>query len=329
MTASPAPTRSRGDRLLGPGELLVIGLFLLALLQRPLADRLDLPAFQTWSTIFVSITVQAIPFLVLGVIVSAGIAAWVSPAALARAVPSSGALAVPVAGVAGVALPGCECGSVPVAGRLVNRGVPPAAAVTFLLAAPAINPVVVISTLVAFPDQPEMALARFVASLVAAVIVGWIWLRIGRDDWVERARAHTIPEGTSSLEVFRATAVHDLLHAGGYLVVGALAAATLQVTIDRDVIAAVADHPVLSVLVLAGLAIVLSICSEADAFVAASFREFSLASRLTFLVVGPMVDIKLVSLQVAFFGRAFASRFAPLTLVSAIVVSVVVGAVLL
>lgn len=328
VTAPPAPP-ARRERLVGPGELVVIGLFGLALLQRPLADRLDIPAFQTWSTIFVSITVQALPFLVLGVIVSAGIAAWVSPAALSRALPDRTALAVPVAGIAGAALPGCECGSVPVAGRLVNRGVAPAAAVTFLLAAPAINPVVVIATLVAFPDQPEMAAARFVASLLAAVVVGWIWIRMGRDDWVERARGHLVPEGTSSLEVFRATAVHDLVHAGGYLVVGALAAATLQVVIGRDVVAAVADQPLLAILVMAGLAVVLSICSEADAFVAASFREFSLTSRLVFLVVGPMVDLKLVSLQVAFFGRSFASRFAPLTLVVAVLAAVVVGTVLL
>ena len=187
-----SPTRTR-SRVIGTAELLGGALVLLALLQRPLAPWFDNPRFQTWSTIFVSITVQAIPFLVLGVIVSAGIAAWVSPAALARALPSNRALAVPVAGMAGVALPGCECGSVPVAGRLVNRGVPAAAAVTFLLAAPAINPVVVISTLVAFPGAPEMALARFVASLLTATVVGWVWLRMGRDDWVERARAHTVP----------------------------------------------------------------------------------------------------------------------------------------
>ena len=123
--------------------------------------------------------------------------------------------------------------------------------------------------------------------------------------------------------------MHDLLHAGGYLVVGALAAATLQVVIGRDVIASIADRGVLAVLLLAALAVILSICSEADAFVAASFREFSLSARLTFLVVGPMVDLKLVSLQVAFFGRAFASRFAPLTLVTAILVSSAVGLVLL
>ena len=329
MTDEPSPRAGQREPLIGLGELLAVSLFVLALLQRPLAEHLDNPRLQTWSTIFVSITVQALPFLVLGVIVSAGIAAWVSPAALARVLPTNRALAVPVAGLAGAALPGCECGSVPVAGRLVNRGVAPAAAVTFLLAAPAINPVVTVSTLVAFPGQPEMALARFIASLTTAVVVGWIWVRRGKDDWVERARRNTAAEGAPQLEVFRATAVHDLLHAGGYLVLGAAAAASLQVFLGRDTLASVADSGVWAILAMALLAVVLSICSEADAFVAASLREFSLTSRLVFLVVGPMVDLKLVALQVGFFGRAFALRFAPLTFVTAITVSVLVGSVLL
>jgi uncharacterized membrane protein YraQ (UPF0718 family) len=324
MTETPSSTVRR-PRLVGAAELLVGGLLLLALLQRPLADWFDQPELQTWSTIFVSITVQALPFLALGVVISAAIAAWVSPSLMARVLPDSPVLAVPVAGVAGVALPGCECGSVPIAGRLVNRGVTPAAAVTFLLAAPAINPVVIIATLVAFPGQPEMAAARFVASLVTAVVMGWIWLRLGHDEWLQRAQRHVGREGASSLEVFRATAVHDLLHAGGYLVVGAVAAATLQVVIPRSVLDAVADAGFLSVLALAGLAVLLCICSEADAFVAASMTQFSLTSRLAFLVVGPMVDIKLVALQIAFFGRTFAARFAPLTFVVAVVVSMAVG----
>jgi uncharacterized membrane protein YraQ (UPF0718 family) len=325
--ADPTPTAD--DRLIGRGELLVLAVFVLAVLQRPLAPVFDHARFQTWATVFVSITVQALPFLVLGVVVSAGIAAWVSPAALARALPSRPALAVPVAGVAGAALPGCECGSVPVAGRLVDRGVAPAVAISFLLAAPAINPVVVVATLVAFPGHPEVALARFVASLVTAVVVGWTWLRVGRDDWLTRAAGRSGRHDERGREVFRATAVHDLLHAGGYLVVGAATAATLQVVVGRSALGAVADAGFGAVVALALLAVVLSICSEADAFVAAGLTQFSLTARLAFLVVGPMVDLKLVALQVAFFGRRFAARFAPLTFVVAVAVSIVVGAVLL
>ncbi|MBU6313287.1 MAG: permease, partial [Actinomycetales bacterium] len=98
-----------------------------------------------------------------------------------------------------------------------------------------------------------------------------------------------------------------------------------NVLVPQDWLGAVADNPLLSILALAALAVILCICSEADAFVAASLTEFSLTAKLAFLVVGPMVDLKLVSLQVGTFGRRFAFRFAPTTFVVAVLVSVVVG----
>ncbi len=97
-------------------------------------------ALQTWGTLFVALNVQALPFLVFGVTISGVIAAWLPPEALARVLPTNRAGAVAVASGAGVLLPGCECGSVPISGRLVARGVQPAAALAFMLAAPAINP---------------------------------------------------------------------------------------------------------------------------------------------------------------------------------------------
>src|SRR4029450_12416462 len=105
---------------------------------------------------FVSIVIQACPFVVLGTVVSAAIAALVPPSFFARALPRRPGLAGPVAGGAGVVLPGCECGSVPIAGALVRRGVAPAAALAFLLSAPAINPVVLVSTTVACRVRPPV-----------------------------------------------------------------------------------------------------------------------------------------------------------------------------
>ena len=128
---------------------------------------------------------------------------------------------------------------------------------------------------------------------------------------------------------FWAAVRHDVLHAGGFLVVGAMAAATINVLVPRPGCSRVAGEPVLGVLALAVLAVVLSICSEADAFVAASLREFSLTARLVFLVVGPMVDLKLFAMQTGTFGRRFATRFAPATFVLAVLVGTAVGAVLL
>jgi uncharacterized protein len=303
--------------------VLTVGLLVLLLAQRWLVGLFDSPAVQTWATIFVSIIVQALPFLVFGVVLSAVIAAFVPPSVFTRALPRRPSLAVPVAGASGVVLPGCECASVPVAGSLVARGVTPGAAFAFLLAAPAINPVVLASTAVAFPGRPEVVGARFLASLATSVVMGWLWVRFGRTEWLRTRRPHT--EGLGKWGVFRASAQHDFLHAGGFLVVGGLTAATLNVVVPRDIIQSVADSAWLSVIVLALLAVLLAICSEADAFVAASLSEFSMTSRLAFMVVGPVVDVKLIAMQAGTFGRSFAARFAPLTFVTAVVSSVLMG----
>ena len=318
------PSDQRQGYRPGSLEILAIGLVILIVGQRWLVGLFDNPALQTGATIFVSIVVQALPFLVLGVVLSGAIAAFVPASFWKKALPKNPALAVPVAGAAGAVLPGCECASVPVANGLMSRGVAPAAALAFLLSAPAINPIVLASTFVAFPGEPMMVVARFIASLATAVIMGWLWLRFGKAQWLRIGpRDHLV--GTSPWRTFRLTATHDFLHAGGFLVIGGLFAAALNVLVPQQWLAAVADQPILSVLVLAGLAVLLSICSEADAFVAASLTEFSLTAKLAFLVVGPMVDLKLISLQAGTFSGKFATRFAPTTFVLAVIFSLLVG----
>jgi uncharacterized membrane protein YraQ (UPF0718 family) len=326
----PDPPRRRP----GPVELFVALLVVAVLLRGWLVGWTDSERIQTWLTIFVSIVIQATPFVVLGTVVSAAIAALVPASFFARALPRNPVLAVPVAGVAGVVLPGCECGSVPIAGALVRRGVSPAAALAFLLSAPAINPVVLAATSVAFPAPngswlpSNMVLARLGASLLASVVMGWLWLRLGRAEWLRPAERPELA-GLGRAAAFLAACRTDMVQAGGYLVIGGLTAATLNVAVPPKWLHAIGGQPVLSVLALALLAVVLSICSEADAFVAASLTQFSPTARLAFLVVGPMIDAKLFAMQAGTFGRRFAVRFAPTTFVVAILSAVAVGAVLL
>ncbi len=289
-------------------------------------NRTDLPALENWGTIHLALVLQALPFLVLGVVVSALLSTFIAPGALARFVPRRPLLAVPVAAVAAAALPGCECSSVPVAGRLVSRGVPPAAALTFLLAAPAINPVVVVATAVAFPGRPEMVLARVVASFLAAIVVGLVWSR-RRDSLSLRYHGHE--HGGSALERFTATVQHDFVQAGGFLVVGAAIVATVQTVVPPATLQQFGGRGFVAVVVLSLAAVCLSLCSEADAFVVAGMAQFSPTARLAFLVVGPMVDIKLIAMQMGAFGRSFALRFAPLTYVVAVGSATVVGWVML
>jgi len=311
-------------------EILLAGLVALALsaglLTGFVAGR---PRLSAAATVFCGVFVQALPFLVLGVIVSGLVAAFVTVERLQRWLPRNPALAVAAAGIGGAALPGCECGSVPVARRLYGPGSVGAAALTFMLSAPAINPVVLTATAVAFPGQPAMVLARCLASLLTALVLGLLWLRRVRPEWVTRPLPRTHEADAPRWVVFTEAARHDFLQAASYLVIGAAAAAVLRTLVPAWVFEQMAGNLVLGVTTMALLAVVLALCSEADAFVAASLTMVPLIPRLVFLVVGPAVDVKLVAVQAGVFGRAFAVRFAPVTFVVATIAATVVGLLLL
>jgi uncharacterized membrane protein YraQ (UPF0718 family) len=285
----------------------------------------DSTALSTAGTVFAGLFVQALPFLALGVTLSALLATFVTPERLSSWLPRRPSVAVVAAAASGAALPGCECGSVPLARRLFGEGALGAAALTFMLAAPAINPIVVVSTVVAFPGMPEMVGARVGASLLTAIIMGLAWSRWGKSEWITRRLPSTGPVGGPRWRVFTETARHDFLAAASFLVIGAAAAAAMHVLVPQWVFERLAGQLLLGVLVMALLAVVLALCSEGDAFVAASLTMVPLVPRLVFLVVGPAIDIKLFAMQAGMFGRAFAVRFAPATFVVATVVATIVG----
>jgi len=329
VTTTEAPPRRRRVTSL---EVLCVLLVLALVGQNWIASILDVAAVRTGATVFVAVCAQALPFLVIGVLISGAIAAFVSADMLRRVLPRRVALAVPVAGIAGIALPNCECAAVPVARRLIQQDVPPSVAVTFLLAAPAVNPIVLVATAVAFPGEPKLVLARFLGSMGTAVVMGWLWARFGKMEWFAERAMRRLPEhvdGRSRWAVFFETARQDLVDAGGFLVVGGLTAAVLNVVVPRAWVDTLGTQVVLGIVVMAVLAVVLALCSEADAFVVASLSTMPLLPRLVFLVVGPAIDIKLFVLQAGTLGRRFAVRFAPLTFVVAIGCAVLAGVLVL
>jgi uncharacterized membrane protein YraQ (UPF0718 family) len=330
-TATPS-LRTAGPAT--PGVLaialgLVANLVILIALAHSANVTLATPAaVESWSTVFLAICFQAAPFLAGGVLLAGLIITLVPRTALGYLLPRKPAWAVVSAGMAGLILPGCECASVPVARSLMAKGIPVAPALTFMLAAPAVNPIVLLATWVAFPAQPMMVVARFVAGLLTAIIVGWLFLRLNR--WITVPTVQQADESASRRpETFRRSAVHDLVHAGGFLVLGAAIAATVATSVPIEATTAVANSGFLSYGAAGAMAVVAAICSEADAFIAASFTEFTPTALLVFLTVGPMVDLKLIGMQAGVFGGRFALRFAPLTFVTAIIVAALVGAVLL
>jgi len=329
--APPEPARRTRRFKISSVEVLCAILLVAILAQTWLQQVFDVPALRTGSTVFVAVCVQALPFLVLGVLISGAIAAFVPARVLEKVLPRRAGAAVGVAGLAGVALPGCECASVPVARRLMGQGVAPAAALTFLLAAPAVNPVVLVATAVAFPGRPEMVAARFAGSLATSVVMGWLWARFGKLQWIaDRALARLEDvENGQRWRVFLETARTDLVEAGGFLVLGAMISSALNVLVPRQWFQVLGDNVVLGVVVMAVLAVILALCSEADAFVAASLTAMPMLAKLVFLVVGPAIDVKLFALQAGTFGRSFAVRFGPATFVVALACGVVAGLVFL
>lgn len=294
--------------------------------------RVNAPAMmeqiQTWSTYFVAMCLQAMPFLLGGTLISAVIAVYLPAKFFAAITPKNPILAVPAACVTGMALPGCECASVPVSHSLMKRGVHSAAALTFLLAAPAINPVVIVATFVAFPTNTDMVWARFLAGALVSILMGWFWVALRRPDLLQLPKQrHNHQKGT--FKEFRHVTTHDFLHAGGYLVIGAAIAATVNVVVPPRYILYVSENPALAIAMMALFAVIVAMCSEADAFVAASFAHLGPIAQLTFMVVGPAVDVKLIAMQAGTFGRKFTAVFAPVTLIVAIASAVFVGSWLL
>jgi uncharacterized membrane protein YraQ (UPF0718 family) len=281
------------------------------------------PALQTWCTVFVAVCVQATPYVLLGVLLSTAVAA-LPDAWLSRVLPNRPALAVPIAAVAGVAMPGCECGSVPLAAGLMRRGVATGPALALLLSAPATNPIVLAATAAAFPGEPAMVFARFLGSFMLALTVGWMWTR----------RIDSCGPPTCTVDLHQqsgrvAGAATELARSLGLLAIGAACAALLTTCLPQGWMTQLGRAGFGGVVTLAGLAVLLGVCSEADAFIARSLTQFSRTAQLTFMIVGPAIDVKLLAMQLGTFGSRFTIRLAPLVFALAVSSALAVGAVVL
>ncbi|MDP9068653.1 MAG: permease [Actinomycetota bacterium] len=329
--AQPLPKRAASA---APAASVVLGLAALGALLH-LTDPGRIAAAQNFLLVFSSLLIEAVPFVLLGALVSALIEVFVPVSVFEKLTGLPRPLQLPASALAGFAFPVCECGSVPVARRLAAKGLAPSAAITFMLAAPILNPVVIASTFIAYRGRESlwaMVLGRSALGLLAAVAVGWvIGSRTGSE--VLRARpgsggGHT-HSGGSRWGAFFGHLSGDFVFMGRYLVLGAAVAAALQTFVPQTVIGSIAGAPVISLLAMMGLAFLLSLCSESDAFVAASFVQFGVGAQLAFLVFGPMVDTKLGFLYSATFSKGFfrvvVVTVAAVTLVGALWIEVVVG----
>jgi uncharacterized membrane protein YraQ (UPF0718 family) len=276
--------------------------------------------------IFQGLLLEAIPFLLLGVAI-AGLARWLVPqTAWIQRLPKNPVLAPITGALMGFALPACECGNVPVARRLLASGAPMGTAFGFLFAAPVLNPIVLASTWAAFPDQPWLLLARPLGAFVIAVLLSLLLVQLPETQLLEHAllseRRMSQPLSTVGLlersgglvgdpiqeltptqsTRLRASEVleqssREFLDLLALLVLGCLIAALVQTWLPRSWLLAVGGAPTGSILALMLLAVVLSVCSSVDAFLALGFAaQVTPGALLAFLLLGPVVDLKLVGL---------------------------------
>ncbi|MGQ5111463.1 permease [Bacillus halotolerans] len=286
-------------------------------------------SFLQLNSIFISILIEAIPFILIGVILSGIIQMFVSEEMIARIMPKNRFLAVLFGALAGILFPACECGIIPITRRLLLKGVPLHAGVAFMLTAPIINPIVLFSTYIAFGNRWSVVFYRGGLALAVSVIIGIILSYQFKDNQLLKPDepGHHHHHHHTLLQKLGGTlrhAIDEFFSVGKYLIIGAFIAAAMQTYVKTSTLLAIGQNDVSSSLVMMGLAFVLSLCSEVDAFIASSFSStFSLGSLIAFLVFGAMVDIKNLLMMLA----AFKKRFVFL-LMTYIVVIVLAGSLL-
>ncbi|WP_100407039.1 permease [Bacillus solitudinis] len=279
---------------------------------------------ETWlnvNTIFLGIVLEAIPFILLGVFVSALIQVFVKEDMLHRYLPTNAYLALVPAAVLGAIFPICECAIVPIVRRLIKKGMPLHVGVVFLVAAPILNPVVAASTYFAFRTELTVLYARMGLAFVLAILIGAILYIIFKNSdqlkWTKNEMigkqmvlTETGPRKMNRLKQTLYHASDEFFLMGKYLILGAFIASLFQTFLDRSVLLSIGSNEWSSTSVMMAFAFLLSLCSEADAFVAASFgNTFSTGALIAFLVYGPMLDLKNTIMLLAFFKTRFVLIF--------------------
>ncbi|MBY0585854.1 permease [bacterium] len=335
--------------------------------------------FSDFRLIFMSIVFEAMPFIVIGAIVSGMLEELLPQQFFQRFLPKSRWLAVIMSSLLGILMPMCECGIVPVMRRLLKKGVPASCAITYMLSAPGMNFIVLSSTALAFWGYKDGAydlagigglgivLLRGGFAFITAVTIGLVVDRLAskgvklvRED-VKRDRlvgsptltiiepaalistAHhhhdhhdhdhsqcdhdhhhdhhhhaSVPAKRTLLDRLQSIAeiaLGDFIDIAAFLVIGALLAATINTMLPRATLEDLGNKRELSILAMMGLAFLLSLCSEADAFVAANFTGLSTGSKLAMIVLGPMLDVKLLIMYRWVFTGRMVMTMVPIMLV--------------
>lgn len=265
-------------------------------------------------TLSLGILYEALPFVFLGVAIAVTVQIFIRQQTIFRLLPKQAWIRRPMLSLLGVFLPVCECGNVPLARGLIAKGLKPSEVLTFLFAAPIINPVTIYTTAQAFQFDNRVVVIRVVAAFIIAQLVGVLFIRYKRRDMLKTEfinycdAHHHSQNGVANWQQKTSRYVSDFADETQKLmpalVGGSLLAGIIQTAIPRSILTTVSQQPLLAILALIALAFVVSICANVDAFFALSLSSvFPLSAIVAFLVFGPMVDIKMLALLRTTFTR--------------------------
>ncbi|HFZ7337017.1 TPA: permease [Streptococcus agalactiae] len=287
-----------------------------------------------WFAIFISIIIEALPFVLLGTILSGIIEVFITPDIVNKFLPKNKFLRVLFGTFVGFVFPSCECGIIPIINRFLEKKVPSYTAVPFLATAPIINPIVLFATYSAFGNSIRFLILRFVGATIVAIALG-VMLAFLVDDNILKEDAkpthfHDYSDKKWYQKIFLALAhaIDEFFDTGHYLVFGTLIASAMQIYLPTRVLTTIGHSPITAILVMMLLAFILSLCSEADAFIGASLLStFGIAPVMAFLLIGPMIDIKNLMMMVNSFKTRFIVQFISVSSLIIIIYCLFVGVI--
>lgn len=306
----------RPSRRVGVGLLVGVGgilaLFAIRALTPSLVPLTVPNVLQDLLTLTTSVIIESLPFVLLGIVLSIVVQVWIPDAWIVRVLPRNAVGRRMVLSFLGMFLPVCECGNLPLARGLVVKGFTVSESMTFLLAAPIINPITIITTHQAFGFDDGILVARLLGGFAIANLIGWLYSRhpdqqsLLTASFAAECAMPDDPElretrWEKTLDLFtRETAT--IMPA---LFLGALVAGLVQVIVPRSVLVALGSNPLWSVLAMLVLAFVISVCSNVDAFFILPFASvFMPGAIVAFLLFGPLIDIKMLTMmRTTFSGR--------------------------
>lgn len=273
--------------------------------------------FREWSTSFVEIILEGLPFILIGAIASAIIQLFTTEEIIKKIIPKNKFIAVIIASLAGLVMPICECAIIPITKSLIKKKVPIGIAITFMLSVPIVNPIVILSTFYAFNDF-KIVIIRLVGGIVTAILVGFIVdsLSINKNILISRntygdlcdcgCMATDYFKKKSKLRLCIEHANKEFINIFKYYIFGAFLSSAFMTIIDKDMLKDLGSRKMLSIIIMMVLAFLLSLCSEADAFIAKGFLEhFSIPAISAFLILGPMMDLKNTIILGSYFKKSF------------------------